>query len=437
MFLVVSITVAMLSGILFIAATPASAAVNTYKSISVTSDGLGYAAVATNGLVSAYGTVVKRGSPAGFTGEIVAISVTGDGKGYAVISSTGQVYTFGTVVYHAPNPTGFGGTIVGISVTGDGKGYAAISSAGQVYTYGTVQYHAPNPTGFTGSIVGISVTKDGKGYAAMSTAGQVYTLGTVVYRAPNPTGFTGWMAAISVTADGKGYAAISITGQVYAKGTVQYHANPQGYTGAITSISVTGNGHGYAAISSTGQVYTYGVTYRGNPSPGTPDSLQQNVVAWSNNILQGDAIPGAANLIGWGGGRVPYSYAGGHGTNPGPSLGSCNGYTGSVTCGGGAFGDPLHTVGVDCSGFARWVYRLAAGSDVLPGNTTTELSNPHGVTTSSPVPGDLVLWPNHVGVYTGPNQMIAAPHTGTYVSVESISGVDGSEGPHVFKHYTF
>ena len=50
----------------------------------------GYAAVASNGEVHAFGSVIQRGNPAGFTGSIVGISVTADGQGYAAVSTAGR-----------------------------------------------------------------------------------------------------------------------------------------------------------------------------------------------------------------------------------------------------------------------------------------------------------------------------------------------------------
>jgi hypothetical protein len=216
------------------------------------------------------------------TRSFSAVDTTADGKGYALISSAGEVYAFGSVIYRG-NPAGFTGKIVGISVTADGQGYVAISSAGQVYAYGTAVYRG-NPTGFTGSITGISLTADGQGYAAISSIGQVYAYGTTVYRG-NPAGFTGSIVGISVTADGQGYAAISSIGQVYAYGTAVPRGNPTGFTGGIVGISLTANGQGYAAESGIGQIYAYGtVVYWGNGDPGSASvsDARSRIVAIAN-----------------------------------------------------------------------------------------------------------------------------------------------------------
>jgi cell wall-associated NlpC family hydrolase len=75
-------------------------------------------------------------------------------------------------------------------------------------------------------------------------------------------------------------------------------------------------------------------------------------VQYATNIMKGQPEPG------WSGGPVPYSWGGGHGGTPGPSAGTCaedSGYSGPKPCRASS------TVGLDCSGFARWVYSLAYG----------------------------------------------------------------------------
>jgi cell wall-associated NlpC family hydrolase len=83
-------------------------------------------------------------------------------------------------------------------------------------------------------------------------------------------------------------------------------------------------------------------------------------------------------------------------------------------------------IGLDCSGFARWVYDLAYGQDVLgSGGTGTQIGEMNRV--SSPVAGDLVFFgasassTEHVGVYIGGGEMINAFETGTQVQTNAVS----------------
>ncbi|WP_080503753.1 C40 family peptidase [Renibacterium salmoninarum] len=125
-------------------------------------------------------------------------------------------------------------------------------------------------------------------------------------------------------------------------------------------------------------------------------------------------------LSGWGGGAIPYSWGGGRGSKPGPSLGTCSGYTGSIKpCPADS------TKGLDCSGFSRWIYSLAGGSDLLgAGNTDNQLAKMKK--TSSPKPGDLAFFgklsdTHHVGIYLGNDKMANAPYTGVNVRIGTVS----------------
>ncbi|GAA2394818.1 C40 family peptidase [Nonomuraea africana] len=117
---------------------------------------------------------------------------------------------------------------------------------------------------------------------------------------------------------------------------------------------------------------------------------------------------------------IPYSWGGGHKERPGPSTGTCQGYTGKIKpC------PAKRTRGLDCSGLARLVYARAHGYDVLgPGNTDEHLRRMRKVT--DPRPGDLVFFgkrkTHHVGIYLGNGQMMNAPETGAVVRVDDVEG---------------
>ena len=132
-----------------------------------------------------------------------------------------------------------------------------------------------------------------------------------------------------------------------------------------------------------------------------------------------------------GNGAIPYSWGGGHplekgegtrgnGTIPGPSYGTClAGYSGPdatplSSCLAFRQG-PYNTIGLDCSGFTRWIFYLIMSSDVLgPGGTSTQVSRlPDG----SDAAGSLVYFTNregtfiHAGIVIAPGEMIDEPDT--------------------------
>ena len=170
------------------------------------------------------------------------------------------------------------------------------------------------------------------------------------------------------------------------------------------------------------------------PPPPPTGGGRSEIVAFAKAIEAGHAERG------WGGGRVPYGWAGGHAASPGPSPADCAAGGGDPACWNAtAHHTPGHNgqISVDCSGFVRWVYSLAYGRDVLgSGATYSQIRETHRV--SSPVPGDMVFFgssagnPDHVGIYIGGGKMIDALETGTYIETDSISA-----GGHLIGYYRF
>jgi len=82
--------------------------------------------------------------------------------------------------------------------------------------------------------------------------------------------------------------------------------------------------------------------------------------------------------------------------------------------------------GFDCSGFTRYVY-AHFGID-LPHYSGGQFELGRSVSRDALRPGDLVFFDGlgHVGIYVGGGRFIHAPHTGTHVSIESLSGWYGS-----------
>jgi cell wall-associated NlpC family hydrolase len=145
------------------------------------------------------------------------------------------------------------------------------------------------------------------------------------------------------------------------------------------------------------------------------------------------AIEAGQHQPGWWGGEIPYSWGGGHSEDPGPSLGTCQGYRGAIKpC------PATRTLGLDCSGFARWVYHLAYGRDVLgPGNTDDHVKRLKRIPAAAAKPGDLVFYgkvgkrkvsTHHVGVYVGRGRMINALRTGTEVRIDRVTALDDLAG---------
>ena len=71
--------------------------------------------------------------------------------------------------------------------------------------------------------------------------------------------------------------------------------------------------------------------------------------------------------------------------------------------------------GFDCSGFTQYVYKQALGID-LPHSSSAQAAGGRSISQSEAKPGDLVVWPGHIGIYAGNGQVIDAgtsPHAVT------------------------
>lgn len=83
------------------------------------------------------------------------------------------------------------------------------------------------------------------------------------------------------------------------------------------------------------------------------------------------------------------------------------------------YGGSSPTEGFDCSGLVQWSY--AQVGITLP-RVAAEQGH-SGVITGSPVPGDIVFWPDfHVGIYVSPGRMIDSSTPGSVVSEHDIWG---------------
>jgi cell wall-associated NlpC family hydrolase len=82
--------------------------------------------------------------------------------------------------------------------------------------------------------------------------------------------------------------------------------------------------------------------------------------------------------------------------------------------------------GFDCSGLVMYVYAQLGIS--LPHYTVAQWNVTEPISSSQMQPGDLVFFDHlgHVGIYIGGGQFVDAPHTGSVVRIDSLSGWGGS-----------
>lgn len=115
---------------------------------------------------------------------------------------------------------------------------------------------------------------------------------------------------------------------------------------------------------------------------------------------------------------IPYAWGGGHGGAPGPSQGTSD---------GGGWADQngdYNKMGVDCSGFYRWMAYAATGEDIANGTSQSLWSS--GMPVSSPQVGDAAFPagtrpPTHIQVYIGNGMVAEAQKSGTFLLTNEVS----------------
>lgn len=90
------------------------------------------------------------------------------------------------------------------------------------------------------------------------------------------------------------------------------------------------------------------------------------------------------------------------------------------------YGGTSPAAGFDCSGFTRFVY--AHFGVTLPHYSVAQYALGRRIARSRLRPGDLVFFDGlgHVGLYIGGGRFIHAPHTGTRVSIDLLTGSYGA-----------
>lgn len=401
--------------------------------VASTTSGNGYWLAGSDGGVFSYGDAPFYGSAATLklNKPVVGIVATASGKGYWLVAADGGIFAFGDAPAPSNNTlpsTTLNQPVVGAARAANGNGLWLTAGDGGVFAF--------NGAGFYGSaanlrlnkpVVGMASSASGNGYWLVAADGGIFAYGDAPAPANNPLPSQTLNQPIVGAARAGATNGLWLTagdGGIFAFNGAGFYGSAANLTlnKPVSSIASSPNGAGYWLAARDGGVFAYGnAGFFGNAVSTNPNctapapTTGSVIVQYATDIKNGKAEPG------WGGGSVPYSWGGGHGTNPGPSYGTCAGYTGSIQpC------PATSTIGVDCSGFTRWVYKLAYGVDVLGGgNTNNQIARMRRVT--SPQPGDLVFYgtsssnTHHVGVYIGSGKMINALKTGTYVRTDNVS----------------
>lgn len=408
-----------------------SCASEEFVALAPTPGGAGYWVAAADGTVTSFGDAPLYGAAAatGPSAPVVALVPSATGKGYWLVGRDGRVASYGDAASVAspaatPQASPEASPVVAAARAGASGGLWLAAADGTVQARGGAPAYG-SATGLTRPISAIVSSPSGKGYWLVADDGRVLAFGDA--RPADAAPPTAQPVVAAARAGGThGLWLATADGAVHARNGAPA-PGPAAGSRPAAGIASTSDGSGYWQLARDGAVLTHGAPFFGTAEPYCAADLraaaggQARLVPLAQSIMAGQAHPP------WAGGAVPYSWGGGHGRTPGPSKGTCVGYTGSIRpC------PADKTVGVDCSGLSRWVYRLAFGSDVLgAGNTNSQVRKLARISASQAQAGDLVYFGTinsktidtyHVGVYLGNGQMINAARTGTFVRVDKLAG---------------
>ncbi|MFF5301691.1 C40 family peptidase [Streptomyces sp. NPDC013161] len=120
-----------------------------------------------------------------------------------------------------------------------------------------------------------------------------------------------------------------------------------------------------------------------------------------------------------------YTWSGGHGDQPGATLGRYDGHDEASRQDG-------ERVGFDCSGLVRYAYARAAGSDILNGDASQQYYTTRAAARFTAaqglaplLPGDLLAYGtsddlHHIAIYIGAGKMVEARQSGTHLMVSDV-----------------
>lgn len=423
--------------------------------VASTPSGNGYTLVGSDGGIFNYGDSQFKGSMAGkpLNKPMVAVVPTGSGAGYWEIAADGGVFAFGDAQPPANNPLPgmrLNAPVVDAVRTG-AQGLLLVAGDGGVFALGGAQsYGSMGGQHLNAPMVDIVASPTSRGYATIAADGGVFAFGDYQGPASNPLPDMAARGQLrqpitGAARSGSGYGLILVGGDggTFALGGAPFIGSAANLTLAkpITSIALNPAGTLQWLAGADGGIFAYGPgqPFMGNAisnanCASVPASTNgAKIVQFATDIKNGKAYTP------WGGGAVPYSWGGGHGTIAGPSYGTCAGYTGPRNHCSQRPPDapPLHTIGVDCSGFTRWVYKLAYGTDVFGGVAAGgQMGRMHKV--SSGQPGDLVFYQRknsrgvweiyHTAVFIGNGRIIEAPQTDSNIKENNVTAHSGLVG---------
>ena len=226
---------------------------------------LGYALVASDGGVFAYGKAGFYGSTGNITlnKPIVGMAYTPSKHGYWMVASDGGIFAYGDAgFYGSTGNITLNKPIVGMAPTPTGKGYWLVASDGGIFAFGDAHFwgsagaiHLNKP------IVSMTPTSDGGGYWLVASDGGIFNYGDAgFYGSAGNVALNKPIVGMTANPSGGGYWMVASDGGIFNYGNAGY----LGSTGnivlnkPIVGMAPTFDGKGYWMVASDGGIFNYG-----------------------------------------------------------------------------------------------------------------------------------------------------------------------------------
>jgi hypothetical protein len=226
---------------------------------------LGYALVASDGGVFAYGKAGFYGSTGNITlnKPIVGMAYTPDKHGYWMVASDGGIFAYGDAPFEgSTGAIKLNMPIVGMAPTPTGRGYWLVASDGGIFSFGDANFwgsagniHLNKP------IVAMAPTGDGGGYWLVASDGGIFNYGNAGYfgSAGNIV-LNKPVVGMAANPNGRGYWLVASDGGIFNYGSAGFLGSAGNIVlnKPIVGMAATFDGKGYWMVASDGGIFNYG-----------------------------------------------------------------------------------------------------------------------------------------------------------------------------------
>jgi hypothetical protein len=223
----------------------------------------GYALVAADGGIFAYGSTPFCGSTGGMSlnAPIVGMAMAPNTGGYWLVASDGGIFAYGGArFYGSMGGRPLNRPIIGMAATPDGRGYWLVASDGGIFAFGDAQFY-----GSTGSltleapIVGMAPTVDGLGYRLVAADGGIFAYGDAqFFGSMGGQKLVAPIVGMAVDPATAGYWLVAADGGIFAFGAPFYGSEGgQALAAPIVGMTAAENGTGYRFVASDGGIFSF------------------------------------------------------------------------------------------------------------------------------------------------------------------------------------